>query len=313
MKSDGMTLKLFVVVVTYKGNRWYDDCFSSLRDSSYPLQVVIVDNASNDGTIEYIREKYPDFVLIESQENLGFGRANNLGIRYALNAGCDYVFLLNQDAWVETDTFEKMINIHLHHPEYGVLGCINVTKDRCHMLDGFIPTISNPKNVNPSLIDDMYFNRLKDVYEVKSILAAAWLLPRNTLEVVGGFDPIFYHYGEDDNYLQRAKFHGIKVGVCPNCRIVHDAQTNRVPEALEFRNKEYAQKREWLLKWCDVNNPKSDRAHYFELLLKSIKQFVQMDMKKAGLYRREFVFCMRNRKAIKNSLSNNRKKGPIYL
>ena len=109
--------KVFVVVVTFKGGQWYDRCFTSLRESTIPVQAVVVDNASNDGTVEYIREHYPEIHLIESKENLGFGRANNIAMRYAMDQGCDYVFLLNQDAWVDKDTIEKMIHIHSNHPE----------------------------------------------------------------------------------------------------------------------------------------------------------------------------------------------------
>ena len=112
-----MNVKLFVIVVTYKGKQWYDRCFVSLRESTLPVQTIVVDNASNDGTVEYIRAHFPEIHLIESKENLGFGRANNLGMRCALDQGCDYVFLLNQDAWVEPDTFEKMVAIHQQHKE----------------------------------------------------------------------------------------------------------------------------------------------------------------------------------------------------
>jgi len=113
--------KLFVVIVTYKGQRWYERCFDSLRHSTLPVQTIVVDNASNDGTVEYIKEYFPEIHLIESKENLGFGRANNIAMRYALDNGCDYVFLLNQDAWVEPDTFEKLVDIAERHPDYGIV------------------------------------------------------------------------------------------------------------------------------------------------------------------------------------------------
>ena len=87
--------KVFVIVVTYKGHRWYDRCFSSLRASTIPIQTIVIDNASNDGTIDYLKQNYPELIFVQSDENLGFGRANNLGMRYALDHGCDYVFLLN--------------------------------------------------------------------------------------------------------------------------------------------------------------------------------------------------------------------------
>ena len=61
-------MKIFAIIVTYKGQQWYDRCFTSLRNSSIPVQTIVVDNASDDGTVEYIRENFPEIHLIESKE-----------------------------------------------------------------------------------------------------------------------------------------------------------------------------------------------------------------------------------------------------
>lgn len=219
-----MELKLFVVIVTYKGHRWYDRCFTSLRQSSMPVETVVVDNASNDGSVEYIREHFPEIHLIDSKENLGFGRANNVAMRYALDQGCDYVFLLNQDAWVEPDTFVKLVEIHQRHPEYGLLGPVQVNAEKTKVLNGVIKFLVNPDSINLDLFSDLMMGTVEEVYPVAEINAAAWLLPRKTLETVGGFDPIFLHYGEDWNYLTRVLYHKMKVGLTPHLKVVHDCK-----------------------------------------------------------------------------------------
>lgn len=215
-------MKVFVIIVAFNGKRWYDRCFGSLRLSTIPVQTIVVDNASNDGSVEYIKERFPEIHLIASQENLGFGRANNMAMRYALDHGCDYVFLLNQDAWVETDTFERLIDIHQRHPEYGILGPVQVNAEKTKVLDGVIQFLINPDNVNKQMFSDFVMGTIAEVYPVAEINAAAWLLPRNTLETVGGFDPIFLHYGEDWNYLSRVLYHKLKVGLTPHIQVVHD-------------------------------------------------------------------------------------------
>lgn len=214
--------KIFVIIVTYKGHLWYERCFTSLRNSEYPLQTIVIDNASNDGTVEYIREHFPEIHLIESKENLGFGRANNIGMRYALDNGCDYVFLLNQDAWVEPNTLGELVRIGDKYPEYGILGPVQVNKEKTRVLNGVIQFLINPDNVNHKLFSDLILGSVEEVYPVAEINAAAWLLPRKTLEMVGGFDPIFLHYGEDWNYLSRVLYHGLKVGLVPHVQVVHD-------------------------------------------------------------------------------------------
>ena len=97
-------MKIFAIVITYNGQKWYDRCFGSLSASETPVEIVVVDNASSDDTVGFIKERFPGVHLIESKENLGFAKANNIGIRYALDNDADFVFLLNQDAWIEKDT-----------------------------------------------------------------------------------------------------------------------------------------------------------------------------------------------------------------
>lgn len=225
--------KVFPIIVTYKGHRWYERCFNSLRQSTIPIQTIVVDNASNDGTVDYIRVNFPEIHLIESKENLGFGRGNNVAMRYALDHGCDYVFLLNQDAWVEPDTFAKLVDIHHRHPEYGLLGPVQVNAEKTKVVDGVIQFLVNPDNVNKQMFSDFVMGTIEEVYPVAEINAAAWLLPRKTLETVGGFDPIFLHYGEDWNYLSRVLYHGMKVGFTPHIQVVHDCK-DRVEQPKGF-------------------------------------------------------------------------------
>lgn len=209
--------KIFVVIVTYKGQRWYDKCFTSLRESTIPLQTVVVDNTPGEEDAEYIKTHFPEVHLIKTNENLGFGRANNLGMRYALDNGCDYVFLLNQDAWIEPNTIEKLISIAEKNPEYGILSPIhmNASKDQINMM-------YYDDNHNSDLVSDLYCGHHKDLYPVRYVNAAAWLMPRKTLETVGGFCPLIYMYGEDDDYLNRMKYHRMGVCICSDARIVHD-------------------------------------------------------------------------------------------
>ena len=113
-------MKIFAIVVTYNGMKWYDRCFGSLRDSETTVETVVIDNASCDDTIEYIKTHFPSIHLIESKENLGFAKANNIGIRYAIDNNADYVFLLNQDAWIEKDTLTVLLRTFEENEHVGI-------------------------------------------------------------------------------------------------------------------------------------------------------------------------------------------------
>lgn len=301
--------KLFVIVVTYKGKQWYDHCFSSLRESTIPVQTVVIDNASNDGTVEYIRENYPEIYLIESEENLGFGRANNIGMRYALDNDCDYVFLLNQDAWVETDTLEKLVGMHLKHSEYGILSPIHLNAEKSGIEKGLIKYLDDRRITDESLFEDLYFGRLKELYNTKYVNAAAWLLPRKTLEIVGGFDPIFSHYGEDDNYLHRVLFHKMKTGICPKCVAVHDTARRIVSSDKKVQTSDAV----LLAEVTNINAPTSVKGLCFFHFRKALSKLLQLNTTQANMHWKDFRFLCKNAKAINKSKKVNVLPGRSWL
>ncbi|MCK9156604.1 MAG: glycosyltransferase family 2 protein, partial [Paludibacteraceae bacterium] len=164
---------IYAIIVTYNGLRWLDRCLGSLMNSDVPVHIVVIDNASSDGTTSYIREKYPDVVLIESKENLGFAKANNIGMRYALDHGADYVFLLNQDAWiVQSNTIDRMVEMAENHPEFAILSPMQLNGSGEKIV--FESKYYASQNEEYDWISDSYFGRLKDLYEVQYVCAASW-------------------------------------------------------------------------------------------------------------------------------------------
>jgi GT2 family glycosyltransferase len=220
-------MKLFVVVVTYNsGHEWLDKCLGSLRGCSLPMQTIVIDNASADDSAAYIRANYPEVELIVSHENLGFAKANNLGIRKALAAGAEHVFLLNHDAWVIKDCLEQLVHLQQQSPEFGILSPIhlNGTGD---LLDwNFTQYISGCLDDGRKLYSQLLKGEpLQAIYTTNFVNAAAWLMSRACIEQVGLFDTeLFVHYGEDSHYAQRVRFHQFHLGVAPRCFIQHDRE-----------------------------------------------------------------------------------------
>lgn len=302
-----MELKVFVVVVTYNGWQWYERCFSSLVGSTFPVQTIVVDNASNDGTLDYVRNNYSDFVLIGLDKNLGFGQANNLGLRYAIEHGCDYVFLLNQDAWIEPDTVSQLIKVSMSHTEYGILSPIHLNVEKTAVEKLLLKRLVDHHTTDSRLFEDMLFHRLNDVYDTKYVNAAAWFLPRKTIETIGGFDPVFFHYGEDDNYINRVQYHNMKIGICPNITIVHDNDRprplydNREQEVLNF------------IFFTNINNNISIEKElliHFRKMITSILLF----RKKAFLQHRvTYIFLKSNKSKLEQSRTQNKVKGYNWI
>jgi len=99
-------MDLTVIIPNYNGKHFLKECFQSLKSQNCQFEVIIIDNASQDGSADYIRENYPEFKLIENTANLGFATAVNQGIKVS---NSDYIFLLNNDVYLETDTISNLI------------------------------------------------------------------------------------------------------------------------------------------------------------------------------------------------------------
>jgi len=222
--------KVLAIVVTYNSLRWADKCFGSLRGSSVPVDVIAVDNNSEDGTAEYVAENYPEVRLIRCGENLGFGAANNKALKIALEEDYDYVYLLNSDAWVFPGTVAALTEaFESGDGTFGVLSPLQFAAP-------------GPDAVGAGRLDPRFAAKCgaaldadAPVVEVPFVMAAHWLISRPCLEAVGFFSPSFPHYGEDDNWLHRARYAGFCVGVVPGAAAVHDRAQR--PEAKAWRMK----------------------------------------------------------------------------
>lgn len=230
-------MKLIVIIVTYNGSKWIDNCFGSLINSSIPVNILAIDNASTDGTPQIIRERFPQVEVIETGQNLGFGKANNIGLKRVLDENADYAFLLNQDAWVQEDTIEKLVQSHQNNPEYDLLSPVHLN-GKGDAIDLNFQNYLGPF-VTPNFYSDHILGQVKQIYEGKYVNAACWLLTKKSIEIVGFFDPLFKQYGEDDDFINRLHQKRLKLAIVPSTVIFHDRpQDGKMHESF-YKNSAY--------------------------------------------------------------------------
>lgn len=207
------------IIITYNGIEWIERCISGLENSSKKIDIIVVDNGSSDRTKEFLSKK-SEVKLFENKENIGFGKANNIGLRYAYEVGYKSFFLLNQDAWVENETILQLFNYQKDSPEFGILSPVHMNGDGQALDAGFERYMRLRKS--SGFFQDFKRNMVKkSIYEVSFVNAAAWMISRNCLSQVGLFHPLFNHYGEDDNYVHRTREKGLKVGVLGSVKVYH--------------------------------------------------------------------------------------------
>lgn len=214
-------MDIYIIIVTYNAMPWIDRCLTSLRQSTIESVPVVIDNASSDGSVEYIQKNYPEVVLFPQKKNLGFGQANNIGFKYALEQKADYVLLLNQDAALHPDALELLLQQSDGKSLFSPLHCNGDGSRIDYMVKN--ATLLKAKN---TLVDDFLLAKPKQIYEIGEICAACWLMPVSMLRTIGGFNPLFFHYGEDNNYYQRLKYHGIPVFLVPQALMFHDREVH---------------------------------------------------------------------------------------
>lgn len=215
-------MKILSIIVTYNAMRWIDKCVESLLNSTVPVDIFVKDNGSTDGTIDYVKNICNSrIVKLVCGSNIGFGKANNIGLQFAIENRYDYVYLMNQDAWILRDTISTLVKVQQQNKIYGILSPLQY-KANLKDLDSNFYSGTCSYSQNKQLLSDLFNNEIKDVYEVPMVMASHWLISINCLEDVGGFSPAFHLYGEDDNFAQRVVFFNYKIGIVPSAKAVHD-------------------------------------------------------------------------------------------
>ena len=214
-----------VVVVTWNALPWLGQCLESVRGR----EVVVVDNGSTDGTVAFVRERFPEVRVIE-QENKGMGGGNNAGMR-AVDGR--YFFLLNSDAWVVDDALDQLIAFADEHPEAAVVGpkLLNTDGTLQRSVRGeptlwrlateylFIRKLApRSKRLNPLYRGDFQHDRAA---EVDWLFGPALLVRREAADAVGLFDEDFFMFSEEVDWMTRFRRAGWSVMFFPGAEVVH--------------------------------------------------------------------------------------------
>lgn len=249
-----------VVIVTYNAENWIDVCLKPFKDvDDKDISVIVIDNASSDKTVENIQKKYSFVKLVTNSQNLGFGKANNIGIKYAYDNGFRHVFLLNQDAEISVENLYKICELQDNNPDYYCLSPVHYNKDKK------IDSLFN-KNMVESGIDNIE-EIDKTICDIKFCNAALWCLSRSCIEEIGGFSPSFFHYGEDNNYVDRIHYYSKKIGVVPSIKASHYRENPRSQNT--FFTDKYKTNYRYMLQ--NLSNPNiNDKYMYFKFYRKLV-------------------------------------------
>jgi GT2 family glycosyltransferase len=222
-----------ILIVNYNVKDYLLQCLRSIerRDPGVSVEVVVVDNASHDKSVEELRPLMPWVTWVELPENIGFGRGNNAGLEHCHGR---YVLFLNPDTVISADTLNTMTAYMDAHTDVGVSGCKVLNADGTFQLAcrrGFpTPWASFCKlfglqalfpNVPLFSRYNQTWRSIDETYDVDALIGAFMFARRDVLQTTGGFDPAFFMYGEDLDLCYRIKQTGARVMYVHTTSIVH--------------------------------------------------------------------------------------------
>lgn len=219
-----------IIIVNYNTRDLIIECLKSLYDKTTGLsfEVIVVDNASSDDSVEQVRLKFPQVRLIESQENLGFGRANNLGFEYSSG---DYIFLLNSDTLLINNAIEILWRFLNENSEIAIVGGQLFEEDGTtitHSYSFLFPSLLMELDIllRGYITHRLEDKRLKSIEKdkfvpVAYITGADMMLRRSDVEKYGFFDPSFFLYFEETELSYRYYRNGRISAFLPAAKIIH--------------------------------------------------------------------------------------------
>lgn len=211
-----MTPALSVIIVNYNTADLLPGCLDSIGRQGVNCEIIVVDNASRDRSVDLLRERYPGVTVIANRTNEGFSRANNQGLRECRG---ELVFFLNPDTIVQPDCFAAMLDFMAARPEVALAGTAL-----------FDPDFSPHPSVEYSYPGHRYARRELSGLpgDIAWILGAALVSRRDCMERIGGFDERFFLYGEDVDLGLVMRKRGWRLGSIPGAGVIHlEGQSER--------------------------------------------------------------------------------------
>lgn len=230
--------KVAIVILNFNGGENTHECLKSikkLQSNTYKLQIIVVDNASKDNSLKIIKSDFSEIDILENKDNLGFSEGNNVGIRYALNNGSDYILVLNNDTIVDKNLLEELIKtiekdrrIGIISPKIYFAKGYEFHKSRYKSSDlgkvlwyaGGVMDLNNVIGHHRG-VDEIDNGKYDKEEETDYATGCCMFIKREVLEKVGLFDKKYYLYYEDSDLSFRAKKTGYKIIYNPKAILWH--------------------------------------------------------------------------------------------
>ncbi|GFO68111.1 glycosyl transferase [Geomonas limicola] len=214
---------VYIILLNWNGIQDTLECLESCRALTYrSAQIVVVDNASSDGSEDLLRQRYPDLPVLQTGSNLGYAGGNNVGIRYALERGADYVWLLNNDTTVHPEALSELVRVAETEREAGILGSkiLSYADPKLIWFAGGWVQADRGETGHVGLgVPDL--GQFDAVTDTGYVTGCSLLVKREVIEKIGTMDEGYFLYFEESEWCLRAKRQGYRLLYTPGSVVWH--------------------------------------------------------------------------------------------
>lgn len=236
--AKALAMKITIIVLNWNAEKYISSCLQSLRRLAirpHQVEVVVVDNASTDHSVSLVQKKFPKLKVIQTGQNLGYAGGNNVGLKYAMEEGSDFVWIVNPDVQVHPQALQSLLAAAAAHPNGGIFG------SKCYFAKGFEfhKDRYTPSQVGHIIwyaggridwanlitqhvgIDEVDIGQYNQLRETESVTGTSFFIRREVLDQVGLIDPKYFLYYEETDLCIRAARHGWKLYYVPESVVWH--------------------------------------------------------------------------------------------
>ena len=230
--------KLYTIIINHNGRKYLKDCLESLmgvKVDGFKHQIFLIDNASWDNSVAYVKKRFPQFKIRRNHQNLGFTGGANLGLQIALKHKAKYILLLNHDTLVTSNFLQTLLDFAEKKEKVGIVSPLIVTPGKRPKI-WFAGGVIDPVRFSAGHVSlgEKVNRRLKKPFETEFTSGCAMLIKRQVIEKIGLFDDRFFLYYEDVDFSLRAQKAGFKCIVVPEAKIVHRKIQSEIGDQKEY-------------------------------------------------------------------------------